>query len=193
MNLQKDIFLKGETISLRALSEKDIEGHYRYWLNDPEIVQYNSHGRFPMTPEKLLNFVQAALQSNTSLVLAVIDTKTEKHIGNISLQNINWIDRNAEIAFLLGEKDFWGKGVMYEAGALLINHGFTALNLHRIHCGTSSDNKGMQKLAEKLAMKKEGIRREAIFNNGIYHDIIEYGILKEDFLPISTLIESSIR
>ncbi|TMI64948.1 MAG: GNAT family N-acetyltransferase [Bacteroidetes bacterium] len=179
MNLQKDIFLKGGTISLRPLSEKDIEGNYRYWLNDPEIVQYNSHGRFPMTPEKLLNFVQAALQSNTSLVLAVIDTKTEKHIGNISLQNINWIDRNAEIAFLLGEKDFWGKGVMLEAGELLINHGFESLNLHKIYCGTSSDNSGMQKLAEKLKMEKEGIRKEALFKNGVYHDIIEFGILNK--------------
>ena len=132
-----------------------------------------------MTPEKLLNFVQAALQSNTSLVLAVIDTKTEKHIGNISLQNINWIDRNAEIAFLLGEKDFWGKGVMLEAGELLINHGFESLNLHKIYCGTSSDNSGMQKLAEKLKMEKEGIRKEALFKNGVYHDIIEFGILNK--------------
>jgi RimJ/RimL family protein N-acetyltransferase len=113
------------------------------------------------------------------LVLAVIDTNTEKHIGNISLQNINWIDRNAEIAFLLGEKDFWGKGVMLEAGQLLINHGFESLNLHKIYCGTSSDNSGMQKLAEKLKMEKEGIRKEALFKNGVYHDIIEFGILNK--------------
>lgn len=181
MNLKKDIFLKGQTIYLRALKKKDIDGNYRFWLNDPEIVQFNSHGRFPITPEKLLTFVQSSIQSNTALVLAVIDIATDKHIGNISLQGISWVDRSAEIAFLLGEKDFWGKGVMQEAGELLINHAFAALNLHRVHCGTSSDNKGMQKLAEKIRMKQEGIRKEAIFNNGTYHDIIEYGILKEDF------------
>jgi ribosomal-protein-alanine N-acetyltransferase len=177
MILKKDIFLKGNIVYLRPLNEADILGKYRYWLNDPEIVQHNSHGRFPMTPEKLLIFVELAKQSNTSLVLAVVDLVTDDHIGNISLQAINWIDRNAEIAFLLGEKDFWGKGIMLDAGALLLQHGFNTLNLHRIYCATSFENKGMQRLAEKLGMVLEGRRKEAIFKKGNYHDIIEYGIL----------------
>lgn len=177
MSLSKDIFLEGEHIYLRPLNEKDIDGNYRYWLNDQEIVRYNSHGRFPMTPEKLKAFVQSSITSDYTLVLGVIDKQSGDHIGNISLQGINWVDRNGEIAFLLGEKAYWGKGVMLEAGALLINHAFKTLNLHRIYCGTSSENSGMQKLAEKLGMIKEGIRKEAIYNNGAYHDIIEYGIL----------------
>ncbi len=184
MNLEKNIFLKGETISLRALSEADINGNYQYWLNDPDIVQFNSHGRFPMTVEKLSAYVKAVSASNAALVLAVIDNASGKHIGNISLQNISWIDRNAEIAFLLGEKEFWGKGVMKEAGEMLIEHAFKTLNLHRIYCGTSSDNNGMQKLAEKIGMKREGIRKEAIFNNGNYFDIIEFGMLKDAYKKI---------
>ena len=179
MELAKDIFLKGDAVYLRCLNEKDIDGNYRFWLNDQEIVKFNSHGRFPATPEKLMDFVKVSIQSNTALVLAVIDTVTDSHIGNISLQSINWVDRSAEIAFLLGEKKFQGKGVMQEAGQLLIAHGFNTLNLHRIHCGTSSENLGMQKLAAKLGMQKEGERKEAIFNDGRYHDIIEYGILNK--------------
>ena len=177
MNLNKDIFLTGKTIELRILKEEDIQGNYASWLNDPEITAYNSHGRFPMTTEKLKDFVKHAYTSNSALVLAVIDKETKVHVGNISLQNINWIDRNAEIAFLLGEKKFWGKGIMQEAGKLIIEHGFKMLNLHRIYCGTSSDNSGMQKLAKKLGMEQEGVRKEAIFKNGKYFDIIEYGII----------------
>ena len=177
--LKKDIFLQGRTIYLRALNEHDIFGNYSKWLNDLEITKFNSHGRFPMTVEKLLNFVQMSTQSNTSLVMAVVNTENDDHIGNISLQSINWIDRNAEIAFLLGEKSYWGKGIMLEAGKLIIKHGFNSLNLHRIYCGTSSQNIGMQKLAEKLEMTIEGIRKEALFNNGTYDDIIEYGILNK--------------
>ena len=177
--LKKDIFLQGRTIYLRALNEQDILGNYSTWLNDLEITKYNSHGRFPMTVEKLLNFVQMSAQSNTSLVMAVVNKENDDHVGNISLQSINWIDRNAEIAFLLGEKSYWGKGIMLEAGKLIIKHGFNSLNLHRIYCGTSSQNIGMQKLAEKLEMTIEGIRKEALFNNGTYDDIIEYGILNK--------------
>ncbi len=179
MTLRKDIFLRGENIYLRVLTDKDIHGNYAKWFNDSEITKYNSHGRFPMTVEKLKEFVTISYLSETALVLAIDFIKTGEHIGNISLQNINWVDRNAEIAFILGEKKYWGKGVMLEAGKLLIKHGIEILNLHRIYCGTSSENIGMQKLAEKLGMVHEGERKEAIFKNGKYVDVIEYGIVRK--------------
>lgn len=177
MTMIKDLFLIGDSIILRILKEEDIEGNYAKWLNDPEITLYNSHGRFPMTIENLRDFVKSSYASKNSLVLAVCDKQSGIHIGNISLQSISWVDRSAEIAFLLGEKDYWGKGVMFEAAELIIKHAFEALNLHRIHCGTSSENIGMQKLAEKLGMSLEGVRKEALFKNGNYYDILEYGLL----------------
>ena len=172
-------FIDGNKIYLRTLESNDVRGPYSFWLNDPNITAYNSHGRFPMSIEMLLDYVNSAKSSKVNLVLAVVAKDTNKHIGNISLQNINWIDRNAEIAFILGDKSYWGKGIMLEAGNLLINHGCNVLNLHRIYCGTSSENIGMQKLAKKLNMKKEGLRKEAIFKMGQYFDIVEYGILKK--------------
>jgi RimJ/RimL family protein N-acetyltransferase len=117
--------------------------------------------------------------SNNCVVLAIIHKKEEAHIGNISLQSINWVDRNAEISFVLGEKSFWAKGIMFEAGKLVINHAFNKLNLHRIYCGTSSQNIGMQKLALKLGMLKEGERKESIYKNGKFYSIFEYGILNK--------------
>lgn len=180
--LDKNIFLRGKRLTLRQLTETDIDGNYCKWLNDPDIVRHNSHGRFPMTVEKLKKFVLDVQQSQNALVLAIVDIESNTHIGNISLQAINWIDRNSEIAFLLGESSFHGKGIMHEAGKLLIDHAFKSLNLHRVYCGTSSSNISMQKLALKLGMSQEGIRKEAIFNGGTYHDIIEFGILNQETL-----------
>lgn len=170
------VFLETERLLLRPLSLCDLNGNYKNWLNDKEIVQHNSHGRFPQTDESLKNFISSANHTGR-IVLAIIAKDSKVHVGNISLQGINWVDRNAEIAFLLGEKEYWGKGIMGEAGKAMIDHAFITLNLHRVHCGTSTENKGMQRLAEKLGMSKEGVRKEAIFNDGKYHDIIEFGII----------------
>jgi len=178
--MESNFFLKGSSIGLRRLNTIDVAGNYDNWLNDPEITKYNSHGRFPISRENLNEYVINVNNSKNTLILAVIDIDSKLHIGNIGLQNINWIDRNAEIAFLLGEKRFWGKGVMVEAGLILIRHGFNSLNLHRIYCGTSSQNIGMQKLALKLGMIQEGVRKEAIFKDNKYYDIIEFGILKKN-------------
>jgi|TARA_B110001452_G_scaffold261454_1_gene260264 RimJ/RimL family protein N-acetyltransferase len=177
--LQTNIFLDGENIYLRPLNENDLKGNYFSWLNDQVVLAHSSNGRFPHSIHTLNNYVKSSKISNDLIVLAIMHKKSETHIGNISLQSINWIDRNAEIAFLLGDKSFWSKGVMTEAGELLIKHAFQKLNLHRVCCGTSSSNKSMQNLAIKLGMKKEGVRKDAIFNSGKYHDIYEYGVINQ--------------
>ena len=103
------------------------------------------------------------------------------HIGNVSLQDIIFIHGNAELAIILGEKSCWNKGIGREAVRLLMEHGFKALNLHRIWSGTFETNIGFKKLALSLGMIHEGTRRKAVFNNGVYLDVLEYGILRDEF------------
>lgn len=170
------MLIKTNRLILRALNEGDVDGPYFSWLNDPEIIKFNSHGRFPQTKQSLLDYTRSA-NSQSKIVLAIVDLEQNIHIGNISLQNINWIDRNAEIAFLLGDKNYWGKGIMYEAGKAVIRHAFESLNLHRIYCGTSVKNAGMIRLADKLNFVKEGERTQALYKNGEYIDILEFGLI----------------
>lgn len=178
----KHVFIESTNLYLRALEKNDLQGEYFQWLNDETVTQFNSHGRFPNNENKMDSYFNYTQSATNALILAIVDKKNNKHVGNISLQNINWVDRNAEFAILLGDKSIWGKGYGYEAGILIMKHGFEKLNLHRIYCGTSSENIGMQKLAFKLNMKKEGERIDAIFKNGSYFNIIEYGVLKNQFL-----------
>jgi [ribosomal protein S5]-alanine N-acetyltransferase len=175
------IFLKGERIHLRALEESDLTNYYLQWLNDEEVCRYNSHAVFPNTEGKMRSYFTSLQDQDRSIVLAIIHTDSKKHIGNVSFQNINWISRNAEFAILLGDKEFWGYGYGEEAAKLIVGYGFERLNLHRIYCGTLQGNEGMKKLTKKLCMKEEGLRRQAIFKNGEYVDIIEYGVLRNEF------------
>jgi len=172
----KHAFLTGKLLYLRALEEADLKGNYFQWFNDEEVCRHNSHAVFPNTEQKMKDYF-ASIQNKTHVVLAIIEKERDQHIGNISLQHIDWLSRSAEYAILIGEREYWGKGYALEASKLLMNYGFSRLNLHRIHCGTSSENTGMQNLAKKLGMKQEGIRKEAMFKNGKYTDLVEFGIL----------------
>ena len=178
-------FLKGIHVYLRSLQISDLDGHYINWLNDAEVCQFNSHHVFPYTREAATNYITQVNSSQAQIVLAVclpsIKGEADQHIGNISLQRINLIARQAEFAILMGDKTQWGKGYAKEAAALICQHGFKALNLNRIHCGTSEDNRAMQKLAAYLGMSEEGRRRQAHYKNGQYVDIIEYGVLSNEF------------
>ncbi len=174
------VFLEGDVIYLRPLQERDIEGTYDKWLNDKEVCEGNAHHTYPVTREDILKYIRYALTNKTELILAIVDKKTHKHIGNVALQGITSIHRNAELSILIGEKEFWGKGCGKEACRLIVEHGFSALNLHRIWVGTDQTNIGMQKLAESLGMQYEGRHRDAVFKNGGYRDELVYSKLATD-------------
>lgn len=174
-------FLEGKNIYLRNLEEKDLAGNYFQWLNDPKVCQYNSHAIFPNTEKQMRDYLESAHASRSIVVFAIVYKKDNKHIGNISLQGINWVFRSAEFAIILGESDYWGKGLGFEAVELVVKYGFERLNLNRIYCGTSSANLAMQKIAERLGMTKEGVRRSALYKWAHYLDVYEYGILRDEF------------
>lgn len=174
-------FLQGDTIYLRTIEERDLTPAYQHWFNDEEVCRYNSHHRFPMYRQDMEAYFRNVIQSKHNLVLAIIHQASDTHIGNISLLEIDAINSSAEFAVIIGEISFSGKGIGKEAGKLVINHGFSALNLHRISCETSRDNIGMQKLAVALGFIQEGVRREALFKSGAYQDMIVYALLRNEF------------
>jgi len=177
-----------DKLFMRGLELEDLKGSYTGWFNDADVCRHNSHGIFPKSKSDFEAYVRSTHGSRDRIVWAIVDKKTLKHIGNICLQSIDWVNRSAEFAILMGEKDYWGKGYASEAARLLLNHGFNRLNLNRVYCGTSAFNVGMQRLALKLGMKLEGRRRDALYFRGKYIDLYEYGVLKGEFNKRSTKI-----
>lgn len=174
-------FLVGERLYLRALVESDADGPYPGWLNDEEVSRGNSHHLIPYTKDAAATYIRQTLNTGDALVLAIVLHRDHRHIGNIALQNIDHTARSAEFAILIGDKDAWGQGYGLEAGRLLIHHGFSAFGLHRIACGTFEHNEAMRRLAQALGMREEGRRRQSAFKSGRYVDVIEYGLLREEF------------
>ena len=179
--MKKRIFIEGTNVYLRPLDEEDIMNNYIHWFDDNDACKMNSHHKFPYSKKMLIDYVESVGSSNSELVLAIIEKNNDIHIGNISLQYINYINRNAEFAIFMGEKSYWGRGYSTEAGRLLIEHGFKSLNLYKVYCATYSENIGMIKLAENLGFSQEGVRKEQEFKNGKYIDVLEYGLLKSNW------------
>ena len=172
--------ITGNSLYLRELQLEDADGNYPNWLNDPVVCKYNSHGDINYTKEMAIEYINFVNNSLAHKVFAICVKKTDKHIGNVALQQISKNNKSAEFAIILGEEEFMGKGLSKEASKLILNYGFNQLNLNRIYCGTSVNNLPMQKLAISLGMSEEGIARESVFKNGKFLDVINYGILKVD-------------
>jgi RimJ/RimL family protein N-acetyltransferase len=174
-------FLQGARLYLSPLEEADLAGPYPAWLNDETACRGNSHHVFPYSLAQAAAYVRSVSQARDELVLAIVLNDADTHIGNVALSRIHPVYRSAEFSILLGDTREWGKGYGREAAELLFRHGFSALNLHRIACGTFASNDGMHRLARSLGMTQEGVRRAAAYKDGNYVDIVEFGILRDEF------------
>lgn len=155
------------------------------WSSDPEVTKYNRHGLFPYSKKEKDSFMEK-INNNESIVYSIYIRDLNKHnpiiyVGNIGLSSFNWIYRSAEISWIIGEKEYWGKGLGTEVGRLMLIHGFNKLNLHRIWSGTALDNKPMQKVFDKLKFTQEGIFRDGMFLDGKYTDVWLYSILRKEW------------
>lgn len=177
-------FLIGKKVYLRGLEEKDLEGNWYKWFNDPEVTKFMHKGAFPNTIEKQRVHFEKMSLSNTDLLLAIIDKKTNTHIGVVGLHNINWVTRIAEIAIVIGEKEFWGLDYGLEAMALLIQHGFCKINLYKISAG---QHVGLEKWRNALGLigfKTEAVLKKEMFSEGKYWNKVLISVFGEDFFKL---------
>lgn len=174
--------LDGDTVFLTPLSKDDISEKYVGWLNDPVVCRDNSHGSVRNTLARTTSYVESVQNSETTKAFAIRLKATAEHVGNVSLQKIDSVNRSAELAILIGEKAAWGLGVGTDAYRLLIDHGFKELRLNRIYSGQTTRNSAMIRVCEKVGMTKEGVLRQAMLKNGEYLDVVIYAILRDDYM-----------
>ena len=64
---------------------------------------------------------------------------------------------------------------------MVLDYGFKTLNLHNIMLSVHDDNIAAISCYNKVGFKEAGRRREWIFKDGKYHDVIYMDILENEF------------
>ncbi|KRE97953.1 hypothetical protein ASG89_29050 [Paenibacillus sp. Soil766] len=173
-------FINGKKIYLRSISESDLTGNYLRWFNDSDVTEHMIKGTYPTTINDLRRYYDQVILSQKNLILAVIEKENDEHIGNIGLHEINFLHQNAEMGICLGEKRYWGKGMAKEAIALICHHGFQQLNMQRIELGVLATHRSAIRSYEAIGFKNEGIKRNKVYKNGEFVDVIMMAMLKDE-------------
>lgn len=169
------IFLKGKNYDLRIEENDEYTEDFINLLNDVHISEGSQLFRMPLLEPKK--------NDGRNLILGIFTDIGGKPslVGRISLEDINFINQSAEFKIFL-KTSAQNKGIGTASSIQVIEHGFKALNLHRIHCGTLDTNKGFKSLAVKLGMRNEGTRTEAVFKDGKFINVVEFGLIRSDYL-----------
>ena len=172
-------FIAGNKLYLRPLEKSDLNENYLKWINCPEVTEYMETGTFPTSMEKLEEYYRKMNTSPNHIILAIVDIGTDYHIGNITLNNINWVNRIANIGIMIGNKDYWGKEYGTEAVKLITRYAFTVLNLHKIWASMYEEHKASVKAFDKAGFSIEGCLKNELYQKGRYHNRIIMSIINE--------------
>jgi len=100
--------------------------------------------------------------------------------GQVRLFSIEWgSGRSAKAGYWIDE-NFAGLGIIPTALAMVVDHGFSAMGLHRIEASIRPDNKASRRVVEKLGFREEGLRPREVHIDGAWRDHICYAITVED-------------
>ena len=159
----KAIELESERLFFRPLSQKHISLTYVNWLNDVEVNKYlESGGNY--TIQLLADFLKEQEQKDI-LFWAIHLKDSNKHIGNIKIDPINFELNSGEYGILMGDKTNWGKGFAKEASLAIINYCFNEVKLSRITLGVIEDNINAVMFYKKIGFTIDEVKT----NVGIYN------------------------
>lgn len=102
-------------------------------------------------------------------------------LGSVSLRR-HARDRRAELGYWLAATA-WGQGYATEAAAAAVDLGFRQLGLARIYAQVLAGNDASIRVLEKLGMVNEGTKRRHIRKGRRLHDVVFYGLLREEWSP----------
>ncbi|MCJ1376477.1 hypothetical protein MMC20_007720 [Loxospora ochrophaea] len=180
-----------ERLLYRAVEDFDLPILHALWSN-PEIYANTQLALLKPTSEKDSQN-SLALYRESCLLCVVIcllpdpfsppSTQPPTPVGRMSLwpsSPKHTHHRNASIGLeILPQHQNCGYGT--EAIRWTLDWGFKTAGLHRIEIGCFSYNQGAQRLYPRLGFTFEARRREALWFDGGWHDLVEFSMLEGEW------------
>lgn len=102
-------------------------------------------------------------------------------VGEVSLGSVQRGPfQSANVGYWIDERHA-GCGYMPEAVAVVLRFAFDELHLHRVEAAIVPRNARSRRVAEKLAMRDEGVSERFLQIRGIWEDHVRYAITAEDW------------
>ena len=170
MNQKHKIQLKKVTkLDLRALIE---------WRNSKDVYPYNTQYSLLNSKIQIEWFNQLQNDNSKKMFMIMVD---KIKIGICGLIDIDYENKNAKIAIIIGEKAFHEKGIGTMVISHLLKYGFEKLKLHKINSEVIEYNEKSIHLFEKSQFKLDATYRDVIWRNNRWWNMKSMSIFRNDF------------
>lgn len=181
MNFVGTKVLETQRLILRPFKVGDEFDMFKNYCNDERVCKYLSW-KPHLSIEKTKEYLQMTLEKyefGLTYKWAIVLKETNEVIGAIDVINYKIEKHQASLGYVLGY-NFWGKGIMAEAGKEVINHLFNE-GFIRIDAWHIIENVNSGKVMQKMGMTYEGtLKKFDVDKNGKLQDMKLYAIVKNN-------------
>jgi RimJ/RimL family protein N-acetyltransferase len=178
MMQKNEIRLTHPDFIIRSLRESDLQWRVD-WFNDPQVSQTLIVNE-TIELEKTKAWFQKN-QGNTSRLDCFIEDHDARPIGLVGLRQISADNHSACVYIVIGDKSYWGRGVMYSSHMLLLDYAFQELKLHKIWCNVLQYNIASCITLKKIGFQIDGLLRDEFLRDGRFYSVYRMSILSEEF------------
>ncbi|HHZ13984.1 MAG TPA: GNAT family N-acetyltransferase [Clostridiales bacterium] len=174
--IRENSTIESTRLILRPFSIKDVEDVFLY-ASDEIVTKYLTwppHTDISQTKKIVKEFFM-----DKPGVFAIELKSERKCIGCIELRIYTEHDK-ASFGYVLNRK-YWNKGYMTEALKRIIDFAFSKLGLNRIEATHYVGNEGSGRVMQKCGMIYEGTGLQEVKIKGVFHDVVHYAILRQDW------------
>lgn len=119
-------------------------------------------------------------EARSGLLLPFVITYEGRFAGQCTVASITYgAARSASVGYWV-DQAVAGRGVMPTALALVVDHCFDALRLHRIEVNIRPENRASRRVVEKLGFREEGLRARMLHIDGAWRDHVSYALTVEE-------------
>jgi RimJ/RimL family protein N-acetyltransferase len=162
---------------VRILKPEDVTLEYVKWISDPEINKYSQNRYRTFTLESQIKYVQEMFDSPNHCLYGIFHHK--KHIGNVLLGPIDWINNVCDARVVIGYKKYWGRKILYNCSLKIYTTFFAQYPFFKICITAYSNNLPSIFAAKKLGFVKEGHKKHHRVFENTRVDLLEYSLFLE--------------
>lgn len=167
------------SVTLRKLEPTDAEELYRY-RNDSSVRSLTSSLSSGFSRADVAAWVQWHATQTDELLLAIVDSDTDRCLGHVGLYQIDHRSRRAEFGILIGDETWQGNGIGRRVTEAMLAYAFNVLNLRRIWIEILASNRRSIAAYRRFGFEDEGVLRQHEFRDGQYVDCVMLAIFRPD-------------
>jgi ribosomal-protein-alanine N-acetyltransferase len=151
------------------------------WLREWEATPPGGRAFVPASASTFVTMtrrLRAEARHGRALPFAILvsgEFAGQLNVGGVARGSLH----SAHLGYWIDER-YAGRGVMPTAVALVTDHCFDRVGLHRVEVNIRPENAASRRVVEKLGFREEGLRRQFLHIAGGWRDHLSYVLLRGD-------------